>query len=118
MRRWFWVLDVAVVVSFVAVGRDSHGFVTDWEETLRVAAPFLIALGLGIIVLRAWRNPTALLTGLGLSVFTLVVGMVLRRFAWDDGTATTFVVVTGAWLIGWMVAWRLAALAMARVRSR
>lgn len=117
MRRWFWVLDAIVVVSFVAVGRDSHGFVSDWEETLRVAAPFLIGLAVGIVVVRAWSAPTSLITGLALGIMTLAVGMLLRRIVWDDGTAVTFVIVTGAWLIGWMILWRLIAQGIRRLRS-
>ncbi len=118
MKKWFWVLDALVVLSFVVVGRDSHGFVTEWGETVRVAAPFLIALAIGIVVTRAWRRPLHLLTGLGVGVITLVLGMLLRRFVWDDGTATTFIVVTSGWIIGLMVAWRAAALAIANLRSR
>lgn len=118
MKRWYWVLDALVVLSFVVVGRDSHGFVTEWQETVRVAAPFLIALALGIVVMRAWQRPLHLLTGLGIGVVTLVMGMLLRRFVWDDGTATTFVVVTGGWIIGLMVGWRALVLVIGNLRSR
>ena len=118
MRKWFWVLDGIVVVSFVVVGRDSHGFVNDWEETLRIAAPFLIGLGLAVLLTRAWKTPLSLLTGLGLGVATLGIGMLLRRLVWDDGTAPVFVIVTGAWIIGLMVGWRLVAFGITRLRAR
>lgn len=117
MRRWFWVLDTLVVLSFVVIGRDSHGFATDWEETLRIAAPFLIALAIAILTVRAWLAPTSITTGLNLGALTLILGMLLRRFVWDDGTALVFVIVTGAWLIGWMIAWRLAVVGFRRLRS-
>ena len=115
MRYWFWVFDAAVVVSFAVIGRNDHGFVSDVGDYLRVAAPFLIALGLAIIAVRAWRRPLDLRTGLALAVGTLVIGMVLRRFAWDDGTAVSFVMVAAAYVVAGMVGWRLVALAIQRL---
>ena len=109
MKRWFWVLDVATVLSFVIIGRDTHGFVTDWGATARVAAPFLIALGIGVLITRAWKKPTDLLTGLGLAITTVLVGLLLRRYVFDAGTARTFVILTSAWMLAWMVGWRLIA---------
>ena len=115
MRYWFWVFDAAVVVSFAIIGRNDHGFVSDFGDYLRVAAPFLIALGLAILAVRAWKRPLDLRTGLALAVGTLVIGMLLRRFMWDDGTAVSFVVVASAYLIAGMLGWRLVALAIQRL---
>ena len=109
MKRWFWVLDALTVVSFVVIGRDNHGFATDWAETARVALPFLIALAVGIVATRAWLNPTSLLVGLGISTVTVVLGLLLRRFIFDGGTASTFVWLTAGWMIAWMVGWRVVA---------
>jgi FlaA1/EpsC-like NDP-sugar epimerase len=117
MKRWYWVLDVATVLSFVIIGRDTHGFVTDWAVTARVAAPFLIAFGVGVLITRAWRNPTGLLTGLGLAVTTVALGLFLRRFVFDAGTARTFVILTSTWMAAWMVGWRLVAKLVVRVAS-
>ena len=118
MRKWFWVLDTLVVLSFVVIGRDSHGFTNDWAETLRIAVPFLIGLAIAVVTVRAWLAPTSITTGLNLGALTLILGMLLRRFVWGDGTAPVFVIVTGAWLIGWMVAWRLVVLGLRRYRAR
>lgn len=109
MKRWFWVLDVATIMSFVIIGRDTHGIVGDWAQTLRVAAPFLLALSIGIGVTRAWERPTRVLTGIGISVVTVVVGLGFRKYVFGDGTATTFVILTSAWMFAWMVGWRLVA---------
>ena len=100
------VFDVVAVLVFVALGRRSHdeggNAVT---ETLRVAAPFLIALAAGWMVARAWRRPTALDTGVIVWIVTVVVGMLLRNLVFDRGTATSFVmvatIVTGVLLVGW-----------------
>ncbi|MCL1597860.1 MAG: DUF3054 domain-containing protein [Actinomycetia bacterium] len=115
MKRWFWILDVAVVLSFVVIGRDTHGFVSDWAATLRVAAPFLFALSIGIGLTRAWERPTRILTGLGISITTVVVGLGFRKYVFDAGTATTFVILTSAWMIVWMAGWRLVANPAARI---
>jgi hypothetical protein len=117
MRRWFWILDSLVVVSFVLIGRDSHGFVSDVGDIVRVATPFLLALAVSIVAFKAWTKPGSWLTGLSLGLSTLVVGMVLRRLIFDAGTAMAFVLVTGAWLVGLMVGWRLLAMVVGRLRK-
>lgn len=99
-------VDIVAVVVFVAAGRRSHDEGGDVVAgTLAVAAPFLIALGLGWLAARAWRQPFALSTGAVVWVVTIVVGMLLRRTVFDRGTAMSFVVVatvvTGVLLVGW-----------------
>ena len=79
---------------------------------LGVAAPFLIGLAVGwLLVPGARRDPVSLRTGAGVWVATVVIGLLLRRFAWDRGTALSFVVVTtlvlGLLLLGWRAIWAL-----------
>ncbi len=98
--------DVVAVLVFVALGRRSHDEGGNAvAETAKVAAPFLLALALGWLAARAWRTPRALATGAIVWVVTVAAGMVLRRFVFDRGTATSFIVVatlvTGALLLGW-----------------
>lgn len=118
MKRWFWILDGLAVVSFVLLGRESHGLANEWGETLRVATPFLVAFGLGVVVTRAWRSPSRISTGLALGFVTAVVGLVLRRVAFADGTATPFVIVATAWLVATMVGWRMVAQIAERTSAR
>ena len=119
MKRWFWVLDAAVVIAFAVIGRNDHGFVSDVWDYARVSAPFLVGLALSVVVLRAWRHPTDWRTGLGLALGTVLLGMLLRRFVWDDGTARTFVLITAGFLIAGMVGWRLVVSLVQRIaRSR
>lgn len=119
MGRWFWLVDALVIVAFVVIGREDHGFASDLSDYARVAAPFLVGLAVSGVALRAWRDPLRIRTGVVLSLGTVVVGMLARRFLWDDGTATTFVLVTTGFLVAGMVGWRLVALAVRRfVRSR
>ncbi|MFV2000510.1 MAG: DUF3054 domain-containing protein [Acidimicrobiia bacterium] len=107
MRKFFWILDATVVMSFVVIGRDSHGLEAGWSVTLRVAAPFLIALAIGIIGTRAWLKPLDAVTGLGLAATTVFLGLLFRRFMFDAGIATIFIVLTAGWMTVWMVGWRL-----------
>ncbi len=118
MKRWFWVLDGLFVVAFAVIGREDHGFVSDFWDYLRVAAPFLVGLAATIAILRSWRNPLLLRTGLFLAVGTLVFGMLLRRFVWGNGTATTFVWVSAAFFVAGMVGWRLVALGIRTLLAR
>lgn len=88
-----FLLDVSCVIIFVIVGRRNHGETTDAEGTLRTAAPFLLALVCAWLGSRAWLAPSALATGVVLWVATAAVGLGIRRFVFDDGTATPFVIV-------------------------
>lgn len=118
MRRWFWILDSLVVISFVLIGRDNHGFISDMGDIARVSAPFLMALALSIVAFKAWTRPGSWATGLALGVSTLIVGMVFRQLLFDAGTARAFVIVTGAWFVGLMVGWRLVAMLAAGLRRK
>lgn len=100
-------LDTFSVVLFVAVGRREHERDSAIAGLIDTAAPFLLALALAWILLRAWRRPTDWLTGVGIWAITVSVGMVLRNLVFDDGTATSFVIVATAFLALFLVGWRL-----------
>lgn len=105
---WSAVADVLFIVLFVALGRKSHdegGNVV--VGTLKVAAPFVIALAAGWLVARAWKSPTAPTTGMVIWVVTLAGGMVLRHFVFDRGTALPFIIVAGCFTLLFLVGWRL-----------
>ncbi len=118
MRRWFWIVDAIAVVSFAVIGREDHGFVSDLGDYVRVSAPFLVGLAATIFIVRAWRRPLDWRTGIALALGTVLLGMVLRRFVWDDGTARMFVVVTTAYMVATMVGWRLLAALVVRIVRR
>lgn len=104
-------LDVFVVVLFVALGRRSHDGSGAFAAVLETAAPFLIGLAVGWMVVRAWRRPAGILTGVMIWPITILVGMIVRNLAFDRGTAAAFVIVAtafvGALLVGWRAALRL-----------
>jgi len=116
MNRWLLSFDTTSVVVFVLVGRATHNQ-AGTTGTLRTAGPFLIALGIGWIVTRAWNDPASIRTGVGVLTSTFVLGMVLRRLVFDDGTALSFVLVAAAFLTLFMVGWRMIALTIERRSS-
>lgn len=103
-------LDTFSIALFVALGRRNHDEGGGLAGVLGTAAPFLIGLAVGWLLWRAWRRPTLVRTGLAIWPITLLVGMVVRRTVFDDGTATSFVIVAtlfvGAFLVGWRAVFR------------
>ena len=115
---WALVADVIGIIVFVAIGRRNHDEGVAPTGVIETAAPFLIALLIGWLIARAWNEPLMTRTGTIIWVTTVALGMVLRKFVFDDGTATAFVIVatvfTGAVLNGWRLAIRAR---VARVRE-
>ncbi|MEY2609360.1 MAG: DUF3054 domain-containing protein [Ilumatobacteraceae bacterium] len=115
---WALVADVIGIIVFVAIGRRNHDEGVAPTGVIETAAPFLIALLIGWLIARAWNEPLTTRTGTIIWVTTVALGMVLRKFVFDDGTATAFVIVatvfTGAVLNGWRLAIRAR---VARVRE-
>jgi hypothetical protein len=100
-------IDVFSVTLFVAVGRREHERDSAIDGLIDTAAPFLLALALAWLVLRAWRRPTDWRIGIGIWAITLVAGMVLRNLVFDDGTATSFVIVAASFLALFLIGWRV-----------
>jgi hypothetical protein len=118
MRRWYWILDAVVVVSFALIGSDFHGFTFDIVGILGVAAQFLIAQGVGTAALRSRTDPLSIVSGLLIALVTLVGGMLLRRFVWDDRTPLVFILVAGAYFASVMAGWRLIGLGAVWISNR
>ena len=96
-----------MVTLFVAAGRRTHEQDPAITGLVETGAPFLLGLAAGWLVARAWRHPAGVRTGLIVWPVTVAVGMVLRRVVFDDGTATSFVIVATAFLGATLVGWRL-----------
>jgi FtsH-binding integral membrane protein len=105
------LLDAGFVSLFVAIGRRNHDEGATVTGYLGTLWPFLVALLIGWTVLRAWRAPTTVRTGVTLWPIVVIVGMLLRRLA-GDGTALAFVIVAtvflGVTLVGWRAIWSFA----------
>ena len=108
-----WLVDLVLLLVFVAIGRASHGEdATGFAVTL---LPFLAGLQSGWL-LAGPRNPLdALRFGGVVWLCTLVVGMLLR-VASGEGAAPAFVVVTAVVLGVFLLGWRLLAAGIQRLR--
>jgi hypothetical protein len=110
--------DVASVLLFVVLGRRSHDEGSDVAGMLGVVAPFAIGLAVGWLVSpNVRRAPRSLRAGVDVWVATVVLGVLLRWFAWDRSTAFAFVVVTTLFLGFFMLGWRVVMSGTSRPRS-
>ena len=109
MILWSAVADAASIVIFVAIGRKNHDEGEAASGIFRVAAPFLLALLVGWVIARAWKEPLSQRSGVLISLATIVLGMLLRNILFDDGTATAFIIVATVFLGTLLNGWRLLA---------
>jgi Protein of unknown function (DUF3054) len=103
--------DIICVVVFCAIGRRSHAEGLTLAGVAETAWPFLTGAGVGWLIARGWRGPTALVpTGVTVWLCTVVVGMLLRK-ATSAGVSASFVVVaslvTALLLLGWRAVTKL-----------
>ena len=103
---WSAVIDVLCIVIFVAIGRKNHDEGEAAAGIFRVAAPFLIAAVAGWLATQAWKRPLELRTGVIVWLTTIIIGMILRHFVFDDGTATAFIIVATVFLCAFLNGWR------------
>lgn len=99
--------DILCVISFVVLGTRNHNEDTGLSGVLFVAAPFLIA----VIGSRAYarlnkKGVDSVTDGVTVVLFTVAIGMILRRFVFDRGIAPAFVIVSLLYLGGTMTGWR------------
>ena len=102
---------------FVVIGRRSHDEGSAVAGALEIAAPFLIGSASAWLIVRAWRWPFAVLTGLVVWPITLLVGMMCRNLIFGRDTPASFVIVATVFLGLCFVGWRMAARAFARRRQ-
>jgi hypothetical protein len=111
-------VDAVVVVLFVLVGRGTHGEHNAVVELARTAAPFLLgALAGWTIVAATGRSGAAWRSGLIVWAAAVVLGLFLRRVAFERGIARSFVIVTTIVLGALLVGWRAAAARLAPSRG-
>lgn len=103
------ILDVGAVVAFVAIGRHTHHDGASLAGLWQTAWPFLAGLALGLVAVRSWRAPLALVpSGLGAWLGAAGAGMVIRVLA-GQGTAAAFIGVAFAFLAVFVLGWRVVA---------
>ena len=101
--------DTAFIVLFIFIGTRNHDTNTDTAGVFSTAAPFLIGLVVSWGALRVWNAPRKVSNGVGVWLITVIIGMLLRRFAFDDGAAGAFIVVATIFNAFTLVGWRFIA---------
>lgn len=109
--------DTSLIVLFIFIGTRNHDTNTDTAGVFSTAAPFLIGLIVSWSGLRAWNAPRKVSNGVGVWFITVIIGMLLRRFAFDDGAAGAFIVVATIFNAFTLVGWRFIAEQIADRRS-
>ncbi|HTZ92331.1 MAG TPA: DUF3054 domain-containing protein [Streptosporangiaceae bacterium] len=108
--------DACCVLAFVVIGRHAHGYGDSPAGIWHTAWPFLAGLAVGLVAVRAWRRPLAIRpAGLGAWLGAAWAGMVIRVAA-GQGTAVAFIAVATAFLALFLLGWRVALVALRRVR--
>ncbi len=99
--------DIVCVLAFVVIGTRNHKTDTGLSGVLFVAAPFLISVvGSRVFMHFQKRDVLSVENGVTVVLFTTAVGMILRRIAFDRGTAPAFVIVATVFLFASMLGWR------------
>jgi hypothetical protein len=110
------VLDICCVLAFAAIGRHAHHDGDTLAGIWQTAWPFLAGLAAGLVAVRFWRRPLALVpSGAGAWVGAAGAGMVIRVLA-GQGTAAAFVAVAVAFLGLFLLGWRVLARAAVHFR--
>lgn len=101
------VADVCCVLLFVVIGRHTHHDGDSLAGIWHTAWPFLAGLGIGLLLVRAWRRPLSVApTGIAAWLGAGVAGMLIRVLA-GQGTAAAFIGVTLAFLALFVLGWRI-----------
>ena len=88
-----FVIDAALVLVFVLVGRRSHGESAAFVGLFTTLWPFLVALVAGWLVTWAWRRPLAVVwPGVPIWLMTVALGMLIRTSA-GQGVQPSFIAV-------------------------
>jgi len=111
LRKSLYALfvDAAFIFLFIFIGTRNHDTDTNAAGVFSTVAPFLIGLIVGWGALRVWKAPRKVTNGVGLWLITIVIGMLLRRFAFDRGTAGAFIVVATIFNAFTLMGWRFIA---------
>lgn len=107
--------DLLMLLTFVIIGRISHGMTSDWlVNVLRIATPFVLGWVIAALLFAAyrpwlWRRPTDFLVRSAAAWFLgNGLAFLLRHFAMQDRItlpfALTSIAFTGLFLLAWRIA--------------
>ena len=102
--------DIVCVLALVVIGTSNHNEDTGLAGVLYVATPFLISVvGSRLYALSLRKGVQSVEDGVTVVLYTVGIGMILRRFVFDRGIATAFIIVATLFLGSTMLGWRAVA---------
>ncbi len=102
--------DIVCVLALVVIGTRNHNEDTGLTGVLFVATPFLISVVVArVYALSLKKGVSSVEDGVTVVLFTVAIGMILRRFVFDRGIATAFIIVATVFLSSSMLGWRAVA---------
>jgi hypothetical protein len=104
-----FLLDVALLVAFAAIGRQRHGESGALGQTLVVAAPFVIGWLVAVVALRLDRTPLALRRATAAWAIGMPLALLLRGTLFGRGVPADFCVVALAFTALFLLGWRAVA---------
>ena len=111
------LLDVAWIILFAIVGRQSHSEGTALADIAGVAWPFLVGYAVGAFALRLNRVPRSLARAVPVWLLTLVLGMALRTVQKGRAPDPAFIIVATLALALGLLGWRVVAAIVCRRRA-
>lgn len=113
-HRAYIFIDIALIATFVLIGRNEHNSGSQFIGYLTTVSPFLIATLVAWSLPHVRKTPDSVASGLTVWATVIILGMVLRRNVFGGGTAVPFVVVATVFNGAFLNIWRT----FARARSR
>ena len=111
------LLDVAWLVAFAALGRQSHGEGESLAGIAAVAWPFLVGYLVGAFALRLGRTPRSIGRAIPVWAVTIAIAMAIRTVQKGRAPELDFVLVAAGFAGVGMIAWRVVALLVCRRRA-
>lgn len=111
------LLDVAWIIVFAIIGRQSHNEGTALAGVVGVAWPFLVGYGVGAFALRLQRAPRSLARIVPVWLLTIVIGMAIRTIQKGRAPDVAFIIVATIALAIGFIGWRLIVAAVCRRRA-
>ena len=110
------LLDVAWIIVFAIIGRQSHNEGTALAGIVGVAWPFLVGYVVGAFALRLTRAPRSITRVIPVWLLTIVIGMAIRTIQKGRAPDSAFIIVATIALAVGFIGWRLVVAAISRRR--
>lgn len=111
------LLDVAWIVLFAIIGRQSHGEGSPLLGVIGVAWPFLVGYIVGAFALRLARTPRSVTRIIPVWLLTIVIGMAIRTIQKGRAPESAFIIVATIALAVGFIGWRVVVLLVCRWRA-